>query len=252
MKRCMRSFIFLAMALLPFSLSAQTLRIETIGVAPFGFTGPDGKPTGMMYEISNRIAQEAGIPFTNEIVPYARTIFDLKNGTADFVLRFSNDQLPEIAIPVGSVISMPTIIIFPAGSSYKTLNDFHGKTVALLRGGKFDERFDNDSGIKKYEANDYGQMLKMLTAGRIDGAIGTNVGLYFSAQELGIKPETLAAPLVLNKKDFLLHFSKMNGSTPVMNALKAALEKLKKSGEIKKIVSKYMGSYQWELGNSDN
>ncbi len=37
------------------------LRIATILGAPWGFIGSDGQPTGMMYEIGNRIAEVAGL-----------------------------------------------------------------------------------------------------------------------------------------------------------------------------------------------
>ena len=49
--------------------SGKALRIETIASVPFGFIDTDGNPTGIMYEISNRIAEEAGLPYTNKIIP---------------------------------------------------------------------------------------------------------------------------------------------------------------------------------------
>lgn len=48
---------------------AKELRIVTIESAPFGFVGKDGKPTGMMFEIGNLIATEAGFTYTNQITP---------------------------------------------------------------------------------------------------------------------------------------------------------------------------------------
>lgn len=123
---------------------------------------------------------------------------------------------------------MPIIILTQTGATFKTLNSLHGKTVGLVRGGKFDVNFDNDAVIKKYEAHDYTQILKMLVLGRLDGGIGTNVGLYYSANKLGIKPEALSSPINLSSKSFLLHFSKRNTDTKTMDALKASVEKLKK------------------------
>ena len=228
----------------------HTLKIDTIAVAPFGFTGADGKPTGMMYEIGNRIAEEAGFKHTNDIIPYARTIIDLESGAADFVLRFTNEQLPQIAVQVATVVTMPTIVVGLAGSRYKSLNDLHGKSVGQLRGGKFDDKFDADSAITKYEANDYIQIMRMLAAKRLDAGIGSSVGVYYSANSVGIKPEELGAPLVLSSKDFILHFSKKNADPKTTQALKAAVEKLNKQGEIKKIINKYMGDYKWSFAGA--
>jgi polar amino acid transport system substrate-binding protein len=227
-----------------FPLSGQTLQIETINVAPFGFIGDNSKPTGMMFEISNRIAEVAGLNYTNKIIPYARTIIHLKQGKSDFVLRFNNDQLPAISIPLVSVITMPIIILSRAGTHYRSLKDLHGKTVGVVRGGEFDVNFDNDTAINKVEVNNYTQMLKLLISGRIDGCIGTNVGLYYNAKRLGIKPEVLNSPLQLSFKDFVLHFSKKKINTQTMKILKKSVEKLKSNGEIQTIVNKYIGDFK--------
>jgi ABC-type amino acid transport substrate-binding protein len=235
--------LFIGLMLCIFSLAGQTIKIETIDVAPFGFTGAQGEPTGMMFEISNRIVEETGLKYTNTIVPYARTILELRNGKADFVLRYSNDQLPKVAFPVVTVISMQTIILSRADTTFKNIKNLHGKTIGVIRGGSFDVNFDNDTAINKYEVNDYNQMLQMLIMGRLDGVIGSNVGLYYSANKLGITPQELSLPLYLNSKDFILHFSRKNSDTKTMEMLKSSVEKLKKTGEFKKIVSKYMGDF---------
>ncbi|MEO7107649.1 MAG: transporter substrate-binding domain-containing protein [Rhodoferax sp.] len=225
---------------------AQTLRIETIEVTPFGFTDSDGKPTGMMFEIGNRIAEEAGLKYTNHIVPYARTVADLEGGTADLVLRYSNEKLTRVAIQVVSVVTMPTIIVGPAGVSYPSLDALHGKTVGMVSGGRFDDKFDSDVDIKKYEVHDYVPILKMLVAQRIDGAIGSSVGIYYSAMRAGIAKGQLGTPLILSNKDFVLHQSKKTADPTTMRALKTAVERLNRQGEIRKIVNKYMGEYPWE------
>jgi len=230
-----------------FSVAGESLKIVTIEVAPFGFTGSDGKPAGMMFDISNLIAEEAGLKYTNKIVPYARTVIELQSGNADFVLRFDNDKLGAIAVPVASVISFPIIVLSRAGSTFKALKKLHGKTVGVVRGGEFDRNFDNDSAINKYDTNDYSQMIKMLIRGRLDAGIGTNIGLYYNASKLGIKPEVFSPPMNLSSKEFLLHFSKINSNGKTISRLKGTVEKLKKNGEIKKIVNKYMGRFKWDI-----
>lgn len=227
-----------------FPLWGQTLKIETINVAPFGYIGNDGKSTGMMFEISNSIAEAAGLKYTNKIIPYARTIIHLQQGKSDFVLRFTNEQLPAIAVPLVSVITMPIIILSKAGTHYRSIKDLHGQTVGVVRGGEFDVNFDNNTAINKVEVNNYTQMLKLLIKGRIDACIGTNVGLYYNAMQLGIKPEILNSPLHLSSKDFVLHFSKKKMDTKTMAILKKSVKKLKSNGEIQKIVNKYIGDFK--------
>jgi ABC-type amino acid transport substrate-binding protein len=139
---------------------------------------------------------------------------------------------------------MPIIILSRAGSHYRGLKDFHGKTVGVVQGGEFDVNFDNDAAINKVEVNNYTQMLKLLIRGRIDGCIGTSVGLYYNTKQLGIKPKILNSPLQLNYKDFVLHFSKKKINIQTIEILKKSVEKLQSNGEIQKIVNKYIGDFK--------
>jgi polar amino acid transport system substrate-binding protein len=187
---------------------AKTLNIATINLAPFGFYTEDKKPTGMMFEISNLIAEEAGMGYHNKILPYARTSHEVANGDSDFVLRYTNKKLTEDAIQVVSVVTMRNIVIGLAGIEYKSLSDLHGKTVASLRGAVFDKAFSDDSEIIKNETHDYKQGLMMLFNNRLDAVIGSNVGIYYTALKMNYHPEQLGKPLLLSTKHFWLHFSK--------------------------------------------
>lgn len=242
------ALILLAVLITSSATMSQTLKIVTIQLSPFGFMTEDNKPTGMMYEISNLIAKEAGLSYENRIVPYVRTSYAVANGTADFVLRFTNKQLQKDAIQVVSVVAMQNIVVGLAGSEYRSLSDLHGKTVANLKGAIFDKQFTADVQILKYDVRDYGQGLKMLFAKReIDGVIGSNVGVYYSALKLGYSPNQLSKPLALSSKHFWLHFSKKNEDKIVIAALKDAIERLKEKGAIKKIINKYIGDFTLSL-----
>ena len=219
------------------------LRIETIKGPPWGFTGSDGQPTGMMYEISNRIAQEAGLPYTNTLVPYARTAFDIESGKADFIVRFGNEQMLRAAIPVASVVSMPVIALGPSGTRYKALEDLHGKTVGVVRSSAYEVRFDADTAINKYPVNDYVMMANMLAMRRLDAGVGASAGLYYGAYQAGVRADQLGEPLVLGHNEFVLFFSRQNATPDTLQALKAAVDKLQASGEIRRIVNKYTSAY---------
>jgi len=218
---------------------AASLRIETINGPPWGFIGADGQPTGMMYEISNRIAQEAGFSFANALVPYARTGYDIENGSADFILRFSSEHMERGAIAVATIVSMPVILVGPRGTHYKSLEELHGKTVGVVRSSRYVDKFDSDDAIKKYAVNDYVMMANMLSMHRLDAGVGASAGLYYGAHMAGVPCEQLGEPLVLGYNDFVLFFSKKTATPETIQALKAAVARLTASGEIRKIVNKY-------------
>lgn len=225
---------------------ARPLRIQTIDSLPWGYFDEQGKPTGIMYEIANRIAEEAGMPYVNDIIPYARTIVELEYGRYDFVLRYSNDELERVAIPVTAIVSFPSIVLGRADSHFDALGDLHGKTVGVMRGGRFDDAFDGDPFIRKETTNNFEQTMRMVQARRIDAGIGSNVGLYFNAKRAGIKPDELGPPLILSDKPFILHFSKKTADAETVAAVTAAVRRLQRSGEIRRIIHKYVGDFPWE------
>jgi polar amino acid transport system substrate-binding protein len=203
--RCLAVVVAMAIALPAMS---ETLNIVTIHGPPWGFVGNDGKPTGIMYEIGNRIAEKAGFEHTNTLVPYPRTAFEIERGNADFILRFANDQMVRDAVPVASVVAMPIILIGPARTRFTDLSELHGKTVGVVRTSKYVEQFDTNTAIQKYAVKDYVAMTRMLALGRLDAAVGSSVGLFYGAYTAGVKPEELGTPLVLGSNEFILFFSK--------------------------------------------
>lgn len=242
--KVVRLFAILATLLaLPGHALGEPLKIATILGPPWGFMGSDGHPTGMMYEIGNRIAEVAGLRYTNSLVPYPRTAADIENGSADMTIRFGNDQMTRGAVPAGVVVSMPVILVGPSGKNYSKLSELRGKTVGVVRTSKYVEQFDTDNAIQKYPVNDYVTMAKMLAMRRLDAGVGSSMGLFYGAYMAGVKPDDIGVPLVLGSNDFILFVSKKTAKPETTRALKEALDKLSASGEIKQIMSKYSKSF---------
>lgn len=126
----------------------------------------------MMFEISSRIAQEAGFSYTNQLTPYARIAPEMAQGKTDFVLRFSSEEMVKVAIPLTTVVTMPVIAIGPEGSRFQSLEDLRGKTVGVVRKSRYTDAFDNDPMIRKYEADNYLQIVRMLKIKRLDAGVG--------------------------------------------------------------------------------
>lgn len=216
------------------------LRIYTIQSEPFGILGTSTQ-SGIMYDVANMIARDAHIPFKNTIVPYARSSGGLIAGEADITLRYTNDELVRGAEQIATLTSLPTIVIGKVGTSYSSLNDLHGKIVAVMRSGKFDDDFDADQQITKEIVNDYAQGLKMLMGNRVDGIIGSNVGIYYNAIKLGYSKSDFGKPVVLNRRSFVLHYSKRTNPKWI-KPLQQSAEKLNNSGAIDRVFKQYLGT----------
>ena len=201
---------------------AEELRIDTIQMPPLGFVTEDGQNTGLLYEISNRIAEETGLSYTNQIVPFARMIAELERGDADFSIFFRSAKNDQISIPVATLLSLKNIVIGLKGTQFDSLESLHGKLVARVRGAIYDDAFNQDDAIKKFDTIDYAQGITMLMNKRVDACIGPEIGLLFTAKQLGYARENLGEPLVLNTKDAWMQYSKAAADDEKIAALKAA------------------------------
>jgi len=220
-------------------LHARLLRIETIKSEPFGYDDARGKG-GMMYEIGNLIASTAGMPYQNNVVPYARTVVSLRNGTADMVLRFGNEELTSVAHQVTPVLALPTMIFSRAASHILRFEDLQGATLATARSFPIDPRIAADPAIHVYLTDSNEHSVRMLFAGRVDAVLGSDLGIYGAASRQSIKLSEFGMPIPLAPQHFWLHFSRKTADTATSVALKNAVEKLERDGSINRIWKKYL------------
>lgn len=227
-----------ALAAAPPSRAAEALRIETIQSAPFGLVDA-GVSSGMMYEIGNLIAERAGLSAVNHVVPYARTVVSLRNGSADMVVRFSNDELAEVAVQVARVLPMQTVVLSLPGSKVERLADLAGTTVAVARSAPLDPRLEAVPGIRFERVQNNEMLVRMVAAGRVKAAFGSRLGLLGAARHVGVAPDRFAPPLVVGSQDFWLHVSRKSATPELIDALRRGLESAQRDGSIEQIRRRY-------------
>ena len=225
--------------LLALPAQARKLKIETIRTDPFGYEDSRGKG-GMMYEIGNLIADTAGLEYDNRVVPYARTVLSLREGTADMVLRFNNEELGTVALQVTPVVGMQTVILTRAGMPVNSLADLHGKLLAVVRSFPVDKRISDDRAIRTYVTDSNEHSVRMLFAGRVDAVLGSDVGMYGAANTLGYASSKFAAPLKLDVREFWLHYSRKTADETTIKTLKTTVEKLQRQGAFTRIQQNYL------------
>lgn len=219
--------------------SATGLRIVTVSVPPLGITGTDGKGSGNVFEIGNLIAEESGLSHENQIVPYLRAMEMLKAGLADMFIGFPNEALRVHANQVAPISHVEVIAIGRAGTRFGTLEDLHGKTVAIVRTAEYDERLSADTKVNKYFVNNYAQGLNMLLRYRLDAVVGMKEGLWFVARQNGIAPSALGTPLALSKRTAWLYLSRKCCDEGTAKVLADTVQRLQQNGAIRRIDEKY-------------
>ena len=193
--------------------------------------------SGSNHDIAELIAAKVGLTFNYRLEPLARLMSDMKLGKLDLMIMIPGDEMKPYAL--AEIMPNNTVVLSKANGSLAQYADLKGKTVAVLRGAIYDQRFAADDEIKKYEVDSYVLGLRMTKAGRVDGMIGPDFGLYNQVMLDGMKRDEFGPPLVLNTRMLTLLGSK--SITPELAAtLKAAVEELRRSGGLTAAADKYV------------
>jgi ABC-type amino acid transport substrate-binding protein len=218
--------------------AAEPLSFGVLAAPPYGLERADKTVSGSNHDIAELIAAKVGLTFDYRLEPLARLISDLKISKLDLMIMIPNDETKQ-QFGLAEIMPSNTVVVTKAGSSIAQYADLKGKTVAVLRGANYDQRFASDDEIKKYEVDSYAIGLRMTKGGRVDGMIGPDLGLYYQIMLEGMKRDEFGTPLVLNTRTLTLLGSK--SLTPELaEKIKAAVEELRESGAIGTAVTKYV------------
>jgi polar amino acid transport system substrate-binding protein len=217
--------------------AAEPLSFGVLVAPPYGLEREDKSVSGLNHDIGALIAAKLGLTFTYRLEPLPRLVSDLKAGKLDLMIMFPSEETQPFAL--AETMSNNTVVIPKAGNSFPQYADLKGKTIASLRGAFYDAHFVADEDIKKYDVDSYSIGLRMTKAGRIDGMIGPDLGLYYQIRLEGMKPDEFGPPLTLNTRMLNLLASKT--ITPELAAkLKAAAAELRSSGAFTAAADKYV------------
>jgi ABC-type amino acid transport substrate-binding protein len=161
----------------------------------------------------------------------------MKAGKLDLMIMLANDELKPYAI--GDLMPNSSIVLPAPGQSFSEREALKGKTVARLRGATYDERITGDDSIQKYDVDSYLLGLRMTKAGRVDGMIGPDFGLYYQVKSDGLKRDQFGPALVLNTRMLVLHGSRTI-SPELAVRLKTAVDELRASGAIAAAADPYV------------
>jgi polar amino acid transport system substrate-binding protein len=218
------------------------LRIETIQSEPFGRVGPEG-PSGLMYEIGLLIARRAGLAAENHVVPYARTVLSLQNGSSDMVLRFSNDEIKAVAYQVAPVLPLPTVLVSRRDAPLQRQEDLSHRSLAVPRSFPMPDSLGRLPDLRVQWVNSNEHAIQMLMGRRVDAAYGSNLGLFGAARGLGLRMQEFARPLLVERQTFWLHLSRRSATPALIERLTKAVESLHRDGSITRLYQRVLEEF---------
>jgi ABC-type amino acid transport substrate-binding protein len=245
---CRSRVAAIAIALISFA-AAQAETLVVLGddsYAPVVFAR-DGKPTGILVRILEQVQVITGDKYDIRLSPWKRAYELAVRGEAGVVgVSFNQDRakLFDFSKPFYDD-DIQVVTLSDKTFSFTQLADLKGKTIGGVNGASYGDEVDAAiaKGLFTVE-RDVGQAgrLRKLLAGRLDaafignGATGFENAIANDAELIANRNRFVALPKPLTKDGLHLAFAKSMDKSAAVARFDAAIEKLRKNGELAKLL----------------
>lgn len=208
----------------------------------------EGKPAGILPAIFARIETLTGDKYELRLTPWKRAYEQALRGEGGVTnISFNEDrkQIFDFSKPIYDD-DIQIVTLKERSFAYSTLADLKGKVVGGLNGAAYGAEVDKAiaAGLFTIE-RDFSQVgrLRKLLAGRQDaafvgnGQVGFNLIIDSSDELKAQRDKFIILPVPLARDPLHLAFAKSMKKQAVLDRFDAALDKLKKSGELKKLAA---------------
>lgn len=209
-----------------------------------------GVVTGPIVVILNEAAAKLGYQVKWRIVPFPRTLEDLKSGMTDLVPGIFKSEERAVFMnflgPIGTE-SNPVLFLTRAGQEQqiKAYDDLKKLKIGVKRGTLYFPQFDVDKTMQRVGSHDDSNMVKMLIAGRFDVMIVNDkesvLAALTSAEKNQVAWSEYQATRALERYYGMSKFSQYKHLAPTLsNTLRAMV----KQGRVAEIYRDFGLSYK--------
>jgi len=217
---------------------------------------PDSAQPGYMIELAQMILKEHGYTVDYKASPWERSLADVRKGKYDCVVGAYTDDAPDFlfpAIPWGKIES--TFYVKKGNSwKYDGIKSLMAVKVGTIGGYAYSDDFDAYVEANKTSGrvqiikgnNALENNIKKLLAGRIDSVIESHLVMEAKLKEMGKSAEIMGAGLLAEADNMYIACSPAKAqSKQLVQWFTEGLKKLRASGELQKVLSKY-GLSDWQ------
>lgn len=235
-------------------LSADTIRITTNEYEPYVIIDKNGEHSGVIIDIVREAFQKEGVTVKFENYPFARATLMVQNGEVEATIpKFKTEKrLKEFLFSDGIIQSRALFFYMknqkiPENLKWDKIEDLKAYRIGATLGYWYIERFEK-AGIKLDTASSNENNIQKLYLGRIDLFVIDEVTGWTIIKRIYPGEEDKFG--VLSKEEssenLFIMFSKTNpNSKRYIQKFNSGLEKIKKSGEYRRIIESYfrIGGY---------
>lgn len=229
---------------------------------------PDSENPGYMVEVARTVFEKQGHKVQFSLSNWVRAIKDTRSNRVQGLVGCSVVDAPDFIFPKKPMGITKNAYFVPKNStwSFKGRSSLKQVSIGVINGYTYGDSVDSlirarhrpfipFSGDRPLE-----QIVKMMSAGRLDGFIENPMVLRYAAENANIKMEDMKIAGWVENKDPALYIAfspEHPKSQEYAEALTRGVEELRRSGELQRILQKY-NVKDWEpasrlsLGALDN
>ncbi len=197
----------------------------------------------MVEEIRHRTE----IPIRYHVRPHSRAVLELERGVADFVPTFVSPGMARIGKPIAPILSLEVLVLGREKTeSIESLAELEGENVGYLNGTWYGRAFANSDGIRKIPVNDVAHGLRLLSRGRLEAVVATEVAIPSGLQK-GDVDTSVKALMRLGTVEGKLYMSRRTNREEAAASIASAMASMHEDGTMAGLFSnRYQANFASE------
>lgn len=225
--------------------SADKVKVGVINLKPWGSVSDDRQFIGQHIDLFNELSQRTGLLFEYRILTIPRIKELIKTGEIDMTIIFRREEMEPYVSFVGLVMPYNYYLVGKGGMSFDSQKARNIKRVGFIAGEEdvakkcFSDQYNPSA--KMLPAQDYGNLLKMLNKGRLEGATIPSKGLKAYLDEIGQGKNYISKLFILCENEAYLQVSKASKVLKQvdLSAIDQKLKQMREDGTVEEIASEY-------------
>ena len=228
------------LAIIPGNAHAEEWIIHAEGEFPPYNFHKEGKFTGVDTEIIERVLSDLKVKPNYNLVPWKRVVRSVDDNLTVFAFQFAPkpERFKKYNM-VGPIRVGKTVFFQKKGSkiNFNKLEDLKPYKIGTVLGYSYTPEYDKADFLRKEAVKDNNLNVKKLLGSRVDLIIGDLNTINHIAHKLGVSDKIEPLKRVLKEVPRYVAFPKARKAEA--DRFSTALDKLKKAGEIDKILSRW-------------
>lgn len=218
---------------------------------PYQYLDKEQKPTGLDIELVSAIVEEIGCALSIVQIPWKQHIKAIENGSIDLAVGASKSPEREMFAFFTHPYRDETIALYLRAADFKKYAPYNlealfklGFRLGVSRGyyyGPYYTSLEKQPFFRQLisEVNYYGLNQQKLLDERIDGFLDDTISTEYSLQKERLTVKIRRHPIIIHQNSIYIMLSKKVLPVELVHRLNQGLDEIKKTGQYKKILSKY-------------